>query len=235
MIIISDVFVMDVFFFLTSLGTTLAYRGDTIMFLDCCWSTYLEQKQSNTKARFVPDAGAPEHGQAGMTLIELMIVVAIIGVLATLAVVSYTKSSNKAKISTEVAAVFAEIKIRQEAYNVEVGEYLSTGATEADFWPDAPSGTSVVNPFLPLPAEWTALRFASDKSGVYCSYVSMAGEPGDTANVGTVASSDFSYVPPNSNWYYILAECDGDNDPTLNAFYFSRSDREGIVKVNEGR
>ena len=192
----------------------------------------LKSLEKNQRSR---DLVSTHESEFGMTLIELMIVVAIIGVLATVAVITYTKSSNKAKFSTEVAAVFAEFKIRQEAYNVEAGEYLSSGANEDDAWPADPSGTSVTNSIAPLPDLWRTMRFQSDKTGLYCSYVSMAGDPGDTANVGTVASTDFAYAPPNSNWYYILAECDADNDATLNSFYFSRSDREGIVKVNEGK
>lgn len=194
----------------------------------CC----MKFSDSPTK---VDGALLESRNQKGMTLIELMIVVAIIGVLATMAIVSYTKSTNKAKISTEVAAIFAEIKIRQEAFNVEAGEYMSTGTGETDVWPGAPTGTSAPMAFLPLPATWAALRFASDKSAVYCSYVSIAGDAGDSANVGTIAYTDFSFSPPNNNWYYILAECDANNDPTENSFYFARSDREGIAKFQEGK
>lgn len=200
----------------------------------------MEESQLGTKINESRKRGCSQsvlldHHQGGMTLIELMVVVAIIGVLATIAMVSYTKSTNKAKISTEVAAMFAELKIRQEAYQVENGSYLSTGTSETDVWPGAPTGTTAPMEIYPLPNLWKALRFQSDKSAVLCSYVSISGSPGDASPVGSVASTDFSYVPPNNNWYYILAECDANNDPTINSYYFARSDREGIAKFQEGK
>jgi hypothetical protein len=40
---------------------------------------------------------------------------------------------------------------------------------------------------------------------------------------------------PDTNWYYLLAECDTDGDPAVNSFYFARFDNEGIAVRNKGR
>lgn len=186
-------------------------------------------------------SGVPRgnRSQNGLTLIELMIVVAIVGILAGLAMYMFGGQSDRAKVTTEVAAMFAEFKVRQEQYHLENGAYLSTGASETDTWPPAPSGPSTPTELRPMPAGWTNLRMNPDKSAVYCSYVSIAGttDPSSgtpTPSPGSIASSDFGYTPPVGNWYYLVAECDMDDDASVNAIYFARSDREGLLKLNEG-
>jgi hypothetical protein len=40
---------------------------------------------------------------------------------------------------------------------------------------------------------------------------------------------------PPADWYYVLAECDEDGEPSANALYMLRSDREGVTAKNRGR
>ena len=72
----------------------------------------------------------------GFTLVELMIVVAIITVLAVVAGGSYRKYTNAAR-KTEVVAMFSEIKAKEESYRAEFSSYASStgGASENDLWP----------------------------------------------------------------------------------------------------
>jgi len=58
----------------------------------------------------------------GFTLVELLIVVIIIGILATIAVPQYSKMVEKTKMA-EAKSILGSIMTAQELYNVEHGEY----------------------------------------------------------------------------------------------------------------
>jgi prepilin-type N-terminal cleavage/methylation domain-containing protein len=172
--------------------------------------------------------------QHGMTLIELMIVVAIVGILATVAVFMFTKSTAKARAS-EVPAVFAEFRIKQEQFHMENGVYQSTGdeGTPGDYWPVSPATpSSGGNAIDPLPATWQALRMTLDKSALYCSYITV----GQTANAGPGAiASSYGFTAAPVNYFYSIANCDLDGKSAVNSQYFSISTTDGLLVDNEGR
>ncbi len=189
--------------------------------------------------------------QGGFTLMELMIVVAIVGILATLAVFMFTRHVAKAKAS-EVPAMFAELKLRQQQFHLEFEEYLSTGSSDSDFFPSAtPPGSSpqsfdlTTSDVPPAPQDtkypgpsWQTLRINPDKTQLYCVYVSRAGAGGDGTNVGTTASAapfnlGGALVVPAINWFYLLASCDFDGDGNTST-YFTLSDTEGTIVANSG-
>ena len=72
-----------------------------------------------------------EKGQKGFTLIELMIVIAIIGILAAIAIPNYMNYTRKAK-TTEAKTNLAAIRTSEEAYRAENETYRACGADPAN-------------------------------------------------------------------------------------------------------
>ncbi|MFO7564436.1 MAG: prepilin-type N-terminal cleavage/methylation domain-containing protein [Enhygromyxa sp.] len=73
----------------------------------------------------------------GFTLIELLTVVAILGIMATLAIVGYTKNVRNAR-RTEVIGDLSNIALRENAMMSARGHYASTATGEDDTYPVAP-------------------------------------------------------------------------------------------------
>lgn len=168
--------------------------------------------------------------QRGFTLVEILIAVAIIGVLVGLAVVSFTKQSRKAR-GSEAQAMFAALRIAQEQYHLENGRYFSTGANESDTFPATPTKTA--QPFTPMPTSWVSLKVKLPEETGYCGYVVIAGMANNGANIGARATS-FGFTTPTSDWYYLLAHCDLDGNGARDSYYFSWSGDTALQKQNEG-
>ncbi len=87
------------------------------------------------------------HGEKGFTLIELMIVVAIIGILAAIAIPNFIGMQKRAK-TTEAKSNLGELWTLEEAYRAESDTYVmpssalapgtydgTTGWAELGFYP----------------------------------------------------------------------------------------------------
>lgn len=173
--------------------------------------------------------------QRGFTLMELMIAVAIVGILATLAMFAYNKYIKGARASNEVPAVLGEFRLRQGQYSVEHnGLFVDTGTSDTDYWPPTPSGSKVPTDITgSRPAGWDSLHITLDKTALYCAYVSRWGLANDGSKIGATASAKFSMTTaPTQNWFYVIAECDWDDNSTTNEFWFVRSDFNGHQVVD---
>ena len=153
---------------------------------------------------------APERRSAGFTTIELLIGVAIVGILAALAVPTFKGYVYRGRVS-EAVTVLNEIKTRQETYRSRFGNYAAVSGggdwASATYTPSSVPGSQAVA--WPGGAAWEELGL-SNPGPVRFRYATVAGAPGST-------------VPTNSNlsnrdfWY--AAQAEGDLDEDTNTFF----------------
>jgi prepilin-type N-terminal cleavage/methylation domain-containing protein len=108
---------------------------------------------------------AARTSEHGFTLVELLTVVAILGIMATLAIVGYTKNVRNAR-RTEVIGDLSNLSLRENAMMSARGHYASTATNEDDTYPVAPN------------------ELANHSSGIQWD-VSQPGLTSDTIAVGT--------------------------------------------------
>lgn len=144
--------------------------------------------------------------------------------------------TRRVPVKAEVISVFTELQIRQAQAQLEGGSFRSSSAinSEGDLWPTARVTDGTKMDLLPLPSEWTDLKMEPDISAVFCSYVVVVGNSGDDANIGPIASQTFGYTAPEKDWFYLLARCDMDGDPSIDSYYFQSSEHSSLFWVNRG-
>lgn len=124
----------------------------------------------------------------GFSLIELMIVVAIIGILAMTAVPLYHGYVNEAARS-EAKTTLADIASKEEAYFSSWGAYKSVNGTQSDY-PNALQAQSagLRSPQVSTDTGWNALGFNINGDGglwngpVYFRYTVVTGTRNGKAN-----------------------------------------------------
>lgn len=164
-----------------------------------------------------------KRARSGFTLIELMMVVAILGILAVVALPRYQSYVYKSK-TTEAIGFLAEIKARQESYRADFGQYCNVSEVETAWAPDSdPKGV----PRAWTPSDrWLQLGAVPPGRSVLFSYVTVAGLPGTVPAWGGglgYNASDF--------WFVSRALGDLDDDGT-NVIFESYSHGQGIYIDN---
>ena len=101
----------------------------------------------------------PRHGQ-GFTLIELMITVAIVGILAAIAYPSYQDSILKGR-RAEGRAALLNLLQQQERYYTQTGSYLAFGlAGSGATGTNAAGATTVQIPFRTTSGDSTSFAYS---------------------------------------------------------------------------
>ena len=142
--------------------------------------------------------------QKGFTLIELMIVVAIIGILAAVAIPAYSDYTTKAKLSKIVGAV-DPIKLAIVDYNnnIAIGTLTANAWASLGIATSGPTTTSEINSYSV--AGTTGVITVTTKSistivttgsTITFTPVFTAGQTGVTWNV-TCSPTGASYAPMN--------------------------------------
>jgi type IV pilus assembly protein PilA len=162
----------------------------------------------------------------------MMIVVIIVGVLATLAIVGYRKLIVSSHVS-EATSMVNNIRAAQEAYHSETLQYagISQSVVTGPFYPsNAPVETLVTAWGAPCTGcvagmDWSLLPLHVD-GPVMFGYATTAGPantaPGD-ASV-TVNGATLTFPSPSPvDWYIVAATCDLDNSGLPNTHVYSTS------------
>src|SRR4051812_10921755 len=152
--------------------------------------------------------------ERGFTLIELMIVVAIIALLAAVVVPTFTKQANKSKGKTEVTAMFTELAMKLETFKQEQNAYPTTivkcpssPAPGGYVWNDICGPTSAL-------ITWSALNIVPPEKSMRCAYTITTGAKGTVWTPPNSFKNSQGVVgaepTPASSWWYLSAECDED-------------------------
>jgi len=164
-------------------------------------------------------ASALRAGQRrGFTLVEMMIVVAIVGILAVLAVVGYRRMIVNSHTS-EATHLVSAIRVAQEAYHAETQTYASpsSGLAPPALYPiatptNSKTGWGGACGWCGGAQTWQALPVHSDGAVMY-GYATMGGPAPNVTVVAPACNATAMLTLPvtsPTDWYVVTAFGDTD-------------------------
>ena len=189
-------------------------------------------------------ATSPRHaGERAFTLVELMVVVAIVGVLATIGVASFRSRVFGSKTS-EALAMIQSIRAGEERWRGENLTYLNVTRT-ATWYPATPAGRTKRAFYnagtcgMPIPdtddCRWKLLN-PTGLGPTEFGFMVTAGVPGTAMTAPDTKARPTGWIgwPTNGdNWFVIQAIADADGDGVYAKFVAS-SIRGDVYRENEG-
>ena len=148
------------------------------------------------------------HRSGGFTLIELMIVVAIVGVLAATAIPTFQRMQMRSKTS-EVKVNMVAIRIAEVAYRSEFGSFLAAQVSPAAY------GGSTAIPFAdtgPSGENFATLGWETE-GRIYFQYGVSASTDGNAFSIAAAADLDQNGTP--QVWGYIMPDSSGTTAPDV--------------------
>jgi len=185
--------------------------------------------RSYPRAKWCKRAAA---GERAFTLIELLAVVAMIGVLAALAVVGYRRYLYSSK-SAEAKAIIGHIHTAEASYRAETLGYLSCSSSLTAWYPAAPNGKK--RHWVQAHADascWRMLNVATDSPTSF-GFAVVAGAPGGPIPTPSTDTKPVWPAPTTEPWYVIQAAGNADADTKLSLFLSSSFAPSEIYVENE--
>jgi len=159
----------------------------------------------------------PRKGPRGFTLLELMVVVGIVGLLASVAIPTFTRLTLRAKAS-ERHEILVRIKKAVSDLVLQRGA-IPGGTLTGDFQPPLPPGTTRRMPDWHV-ADWSEIFRTSEEieGAVYYSYYFEAteGDPTDPSQPPTLT-------------IVAVGDLDGDGVPSTKTLVFHR--QNGVYQL----
>ncbi len=176
---------------------------------------------------------------AGFTLIELMVIVALVGVLSVLAIAGYRYWLRSAKTG-ETKDLVQMIMLGQHTYYADTDGYLNCSSSFTDYYPivkpNGPDDNKQLfhNPNHPDYECWQLLA-PDATAATYALFTVIAGTAAEVPPQPPTAEPRQNWPPLNWNkpWYVVVATVDQDNDDVNGYFVGSAFAPNSIYSENE--